>query len=170
MNNTAQKEARLQKIGHLFLFLLPRVLIGLFLVIMVAINLANVVGRHAFGQAIFWAEEIMRLCMVWGVFLGAIAVTFRRDHLSMDLISENFRKPFSTILNVLSSITLIAVAAYVAYYSYQVAGIISATGRVSDAAQYPMIIQHAAVFIAMMLMVVAVLLSWRKYISGRARE
>lgn len=170
MNDTAQKKARLQKIGHLFLFLLPRVLIGLFLVIMVAINLANVVGRHAFGQAIFWAEEIMRLCMVWGVFLGAIAVTFRRDHLSMDLISENFRKPFSTILNVLSSITLIAVATYVAFYSYQVTRIISATGRVSDAAQYPMIIQHAAVFIAMMLMIVAVLLSWRTYVSGRARE
>ena len=108
--------------------------------------------------------------MVWGVFLGAIAVTFRRDHLSMDLISENFRRPFSTILNVLSGVTLIAVAAYVAYYSYQVARIIAATGRVSDAAQYPVIVQHAAVFVAMVLMVVAVLVSWRAHVSGRTRE
>lgn len=147
---------------------LPRAVIGLLILAMIIINLANVIGRHAFDQALFWAEEIMKLCMVWGVFLGAIAVTYRGNHLRMDLFSSGIGKPWSTVLNVATAVVLVAVAGYIAYYSYQVVQIIHMTGRVSDAAQYPMILQHLSVLVGLILMIVAVVVRWRLYLFGRA--
>jgi len=160
-------ESRPLRFARLLLDTLPRALIGLLLLAMIMINLANVIGRHAFDQALFWAEEIMKLGMVWGVFLGAIAVTYRGNHLRMDLLSSGFGRPWSTVLNVVTTAVFVVVACYIAYYSYQVVQIIHMTGRVSDAAQYPMILQHLSVFVGLTLMIVAVAACWRLYLFGR---
>jgi len=162
--------SRPQWFARLLLDTLPRAAIGFLILAMVIINLANVIGRHAFGQALFWAEEIMKLCMVWGVFLGAIAITYRGEHLRMDLFSSGLKRPWSTVLNAFTTAILVIVTCYIAWYSYQVVTIIHMTGRVSDAAQYPMILQHSSLFVGLILMIVAVVVCWRLWLFGRERR
>lgn len=166
-DNGRPAEGGPQRFARLLLDTLPRVAIGILMLAMIIINLANVIGRHAFDQALFWAEEIMKLCLVWGVFLGAIAVTYRGNHLRMDLFSSGFGRSWSTVLNIATTVLLVVVTCYIAYYSYQVVMIIHMTGRVSDAAQYPMILQHLSVLVGLILMIVAVAACWRLYLFGR---
>ena len=45
-----------------------RVIAGTLLVLSVAINFANVIGRYFFSASIYWAEEIMLFLMVGCVF------------------------------------------------------------------------------------------------------
>lgn len=144
----------------------PRIIIGFLILVMVAINLANVVGRHAFGQAIFWSEEIMTLCLVWSVFIGAIAVTYKGEHLKMDLFSQTFPSKWRLVVNVLITLSLISALSYTLYYSYQVVKIIYITGQVSNAAKYPMVIQHVALFVSLIFIILAVILRWKSYCSG----
>lgn len=170
MTEERNTDSRPGLISRLSLDSAPRLVIGILMLVMVAINFANVVGRHAFGYALFWGDEIMTLLLVWGVFIGAVAVTYRGAHLRMDLVSARIGRPWSTVLNAITMLTLVAVACYIAYYSYQVASIIHMTGRVSDAARYPMIVQHLAPLTGLVLMVLAVLVSWRLYLFGQAED
>ncbi len=144
----------------------PRTIIGILILIMVAINFANVVGRHAFGQAVFWSEEIMTLFLVWSVFIGAIAVTYKGRHLKMDLFSQTFPPLWKRVVNVLVFLSLIFALSYTLYYSYQVVKIIHITGQVSNAAKYPLVIQHVALLVGLTCIILAVLFRWRSYSSG----
>ena len=49
---------------------LLRTLAGALLLLSVALNFANVVGRYFFSVSIYWAEEVMLFLMVGCVFLG----------------------------------------------------------------------------------------------------
>jgi TRAP-type C4-dicarboxylate transport system permease small subunit len=150
---------------------LPRLVIGTLLIAMVAINSANVIGRHVFSEAIFWSEEIMRLLLVWGVYLGAVAVTYRSNHLTMDLFTARLASPYSTILNSIVLAVFLFIFGYIAYYSWQVLLIMNMTGRVSDAAKYPIVLQHAAVFAGLVLMALAALTRWKTFvISSRQKD
>ena len=120
---------------------IPRLIIGTLLLLMVAINLANVIGRHALGVAIFWSEEIMTLALVWGVFIGIIAVTYNGDHLKMDLVSQTLPEHWKRMINGLIIVVFLSSLSYTLYYSYQVVSIINMTGRVSNAAKYPSLIK-----------------------------
>ena len=54
----------------------------------VLLNFANVVGRYLIGRSILWADEIEVFIMVGMTFLGVIVVTWRREHLRMDALSQ----------------------------------------------------------------------------------
>lgn len=146
---------------------LPRFIIGALLLAMVAINLANVIGRHALGVAIFWSEEIMTLALVWGVFIGIIAVTYKGDHLKMDLVSQTLPETWKRLINFLTIIVLVLSLAYTLYYSYQVVSLIHLTGQVSNAAKYPLVIQHFALLLGIFSAIVAILLRCKSYYSGK---
>lgn len=141
----------------------PRLIIGTLLLGMVGINLANVVGRHAFGTAIFWSEEIMTLALVWGVFIGIIAVTFKGEHLKMDLVSQTFPERWKRMISVLIIAVFMFSMTYTLYYSYQVVTIINLTGQVSNAAKYPMVLQHSALLLGIFCAILAILIRCKAY-------
>ena len=154
-----------ERLKHIFVGL-PRLAIGVLMLAMVAINFSNVVGRHVFAQPLFWAEEIMVLMMVWSVFLGAIAVTFSGRHLRMDLFSAGLGRPWRDILNTVTTVVMLGVITYIANLSLDVVQLMQATGRVSDAAKYPAVVQHSAVLVGLVAMVAAVAVRIRAYLKG----
>lgn len=81
----------------------------------VLLNLSNVIGRYAFAKPIFWAEEVLVALTIWGVFLGAAVVTWRGDHLNMDLFSSRLSGGVRLALNALTALTLAAVCAFIAW-------------------------------------------------------
>ena len=72
----------------------PRFAIGTALLVGVAINFVNVITRHFFGFALFWAEEIMVFGIIWSTAVAAIAITFNGEHLRMDLFSSRLPSPW----------------------------------------------------------------------------
>ncbi len=59
---------------------------GVMLVAIVCINGWNVFSRYVLFSALSWAEEAMVYLMIASVFIGSIAVTWDRSHISIDAL------------------------------------------------------------------------------------
>jgi TRAP-type C4-dicarboxylate transport system permease small subunit len=145
----------------------PRWLLGTLMLAGVAINFANVVGRYAFGRALFWAEEAMVFLTIWGVFVGMAAIAYRGEHLNMDLFSQALAPRWRTAINAAVLVALLACCAFVAVQSFQVVALFARAGQVSVAAGIPKAIPHAALAVGFVLTGLAVLVRIRAYLSGK---
>lgn len=133
--------------------------LGLVFIGAVCLNFANVVGRYAFGRAIFGADEVQTYVMVWMAFVGAAAVTWRNAHLRMDVLVANLPARVQAALRVLELVAMIATAGFVVVQSWRYVGQMAVMGRRSDAAEIPMAVPHAAVAVGFGL--VALIALWR---------
>ncbi|NBS63736.1 MAG: TRAP transporter small permease [Betaproteobacteria bacterium] len=132
----------------------------------VLLNLANVIGRYAFAKPIFWAEEVLVALTIWGVFLGAAVVTWRADHLNMDLFSSRVSGSARLALNAVIALTLASVCAFIAWQSFTIVQLFAQTEAVSAGAQIPKVIPHSALLVGFSLSALAVLIRWRRWVFG----
>jgi len=61
------------------------VLVLLF-VTMLGLAAAQIVLRNVFASGLFWADELVRLLVLWVAIVGAIAATRDRRHIAIELI------------------------------------------------------------------------------------
>ena len=145
----------------------PRLIIGAMILAGIAINFANVVSRHLFGEAIFWTEEILVFLVIWTVLVAAIAITFQGGHLRMDLFVANIGRPWKELINALTIIAFVVFCSFVVVQSFEVVSAFHHNGTVSIAANLPLTIPHSALLVGFAAMVLAVLFRWRAYLRGR---
>ncbi|MDP6430176.1 MAG: TRAP transporter small permease [Rhodospirillales bacterium] len=145
----------------------PRIIIGTLILISIALNFANVIGRYVFFSPIIWAEEVMIFIMVWCVFIGAIPVSHDGRHLKMDLLSANLKPPLKQIVNAFAVTVLLIVCGFVAVQSYKATSLFARLGQESTVAGIPMVIPHASLLIGFVLIIIAVAARFRHHISGQ---
>src|SRR5262245_45768164 len=117
---------------------IPRAAIGLILLLAIAINFANIVGRYLFLAPLPWAEEVLSFLVIWGVAFGASAVTYERRHLAMDLFSETFPPRLRRALDALMLAAMIALCGFACIQGWKIVAIMAANGQVSITAGVPM--------------------------------
>ena len=143
-----------------------RIVLGTLMLTSIAVNFANVVARRVFSAPFAWAEEAMIYIMVWLVFLGAVLVSWDRAHLKMDLLSAALRGRWRLSVNMLAVAVVLAVSVYVVVHSVPVVLTFARNEQVSVAAGIPMAIPHAAITIGFGLMLIAVLIRFRRHVAG----
>jgi C4-dicarboxylate transporter DctQ subunit len=153
--------------GERLLDRLPRLTMAAVILVMIAINFANVVSRYVFQFALYWAEEILIFMMVWCVGLGIVVATYRGAHLRMDLVSTRLAAPWRGMNNALTALLLLLSCGYAAVQSGRVLALVIRSHQVSVAASVPVYIPHLALLVGLALMVCAVAVRWRAYLSGR---
>jgi TRAP-type C4-dicarboxylate transport system permease small subunit len=146
---------------------LPGWILGALMLVAIALNFANVVSRHVFGQAIFWTEEILVFLTIWGVFLGMAAIAFRGEHLNMDLFSAAIPARWRPLHRAAVAAAMLAVCVFVAVQSWQIVTLFAQAGQVTIAAGIPKAIPHAALLVGFVLTAAAVLARLRAYLSGK---
>ena len=99
---------------------IPRAAIGLILLVAIAINFANIVGRYVFSAPLAWAEEVLSFLVIWGVCLGASAVTYDRRHLVMDLFSASFPPRFRIVLDVLTLLAMVGFCGFACIQAWKI--------------------------------------------------
>ncbi|HVL59271.1 MAG TPA: TRAP transporter small permease [Burkholderiaceae bacterium] len=147
---------------------LPHWLLGLLMLAGVTIAFANVVARYVFGVAIFWAEEILVFLTIWGVFIGVASITYRREHLNMDLFSAANTSPRVRLaLNVALVGVFLACCGFMLVQSVQVVSLLRDSGSVSVSAGVPRWIPNAAIPVGFGLAMLALLVRLRAYLTER---
>jgi len=168
----ADAPARDPRLARVAFVTVPEWILGTLMLVGVAINLANVAGRYLFGAAIHWAEEVMVFITIWGVFVGLVAITWRGEHLSMDLFSGMLRGRARLALDLLVASVLIVCAGFFAMQSYKVVTLFAASGALTVAAGIPKAIPHAALLVGFTLAPVALAvrlaLRWRAHLGKGA--
>src|SRR6202163_421184 len=79
------------------------------LLVAVALNSANIVGRYVFFSPIASAEEIMLFLIVGTVFLGNAIVGFEGKQLRMDIILHALPPALHRAFDIAADLTMIAV-------------------------------------------------------------
>jgi TRAP-type transport system small permease protein len=138
--------SRIEKAADAVAFVLERVL-AIALIAGIVLNFINVVGRYVSGYTLIGADEIEIYILIWIAFLGAAVVTWRGDHLRMDVLLNAAPAIVRKAAAFAEIGIMLAVAAFVAWQSYLYVGRMYALGAVSDIARVPTWFPHSAVFI-----------------------
>jgi TRAP-type C4-dicarboxylate transport system permease small subunit len=126
--------------------------VALFLV--VALNAANVVLRYFFLFSLSWAQEAMLYLMIFCVYVGAIAVAWQEAHIRIDAILNLVPASMRRVLDVVSTLVLVAILVPIVIASFKVVGILLDLGETSDALQIAMWIPQSVVPVSLLLIIV----------------
>lgn len=118
--------------------------LGMALLFVVAVNVANAAGRHLAGAGIVGADELMTFTMVWIVFAGAVLAMAGRDHIAVSLLPERMSPRTRTVLHAAHDALALAVCLYAAWASWGYVSRIAGIGMTSMALGVPLAIPHAA--------------------------
>ena len=145
---------------------MPRAIIGSLILIGIAINFGNVLGRYLFLAPIIWAEEIMIYIMVWMVFIGSVLVTWDGHHLKMDFFSIMLPSPAKEIMNFLGAVAFVAACLFVLPQAHTVTNLMNDLDQRSVVAEIPMVIPHFALLFGFSIIFVAVVYRFRRLVTG----
>ncbi|MGE5146022.1 MAG: TRAP transporter small permease [Candidatus Eiseniibacteriota bacterium] len=121
-----------------------RTLLGVLLLAMVALNVANAIGRYAFGAVLAGADEILVYTMIWLVMVGIILVSAERRHIALDFLVNAAGPRARLALAIVQHAVMTAAAAYAAVQCWVFVERVSAIGQTSMAIAIPMSIPHSA--------------------------
>lgn len=134
-----------------------RVVIGILLLISVALNFANVIGRYVFHHPIVGAEEVMVYLMVAIVFLGFGVVAWEGRHIRMDLILDLAPPRARRLIAACSELAAILVGGVVIWIAVPVIERLAAFNQLSEASGVPLAIPQAMIPLGMLLMILGTL-------------
>jgi TRAP-type transport system small permease protein len=136
--------------------------LALAFIVAVCLNFANVVGRYGFGTSIAGGDEVQVYIMVWMAFLGAVLVSWRGEHLRMDVLARRFPQRGRQGLQSIELVLVVALAGFALWQSWNYTEQMIAIGRRSDNAGIPMWIPHSAVGLGFALVLLVALLQFFK--------
>lgn len=71
---------------------------------------------YQFGIVIAWLDDVLRMLIIWSVYLGAVSLCLHNDHISMDAVYLILPAPVRRVIDIL--ITFIAIALCIAIAKY----------------------------------------------------
>ena len=132
------------------------VLSAISLLIAVALNLANIVGRYVFFKPIASAEEVMLFLFVGTVFLGNSVVGFEGKQIRMDILLHALPPKLRQVLDILADLAVIIVSVIIIVSGWPVIQMLAEFDQRSQVAEIPLFIPQALVPIGLGLNVILV--------------
>ncbi len=84
------------------------VVAGLLLLALIALTIADVVGRNAGGRSIVGTVDISTMLLVAIAFLGLAAAEINGNHVTVELVETRFGPTTRLVLSVLRAVLLVA--------------------------------------------------------------
>jgi TRAP-type C4-dicarboxylate transport system permease small subunit len=144
-----------------------RVLASVLLVMSVALNFANVIGRYFFNASIYWAEEAMLFLMVGCVFLGNGVVAWSGRQIRMDIVVSMMPPKVRDALNLLSELVFVATATLVVVFAWPVIRDLYNFDQRSQSAEVPLYIPQSLIPIGLLIMAFLVVV---RLVTGGDRD
>jgi TRAP-type C4-dicarboxylate transport system permease small subunit len=121
------------------------VLSALCLLVAVALNFANIIGRYVFLSPIASAEEVMLFLFVGTVFLGNSVVGWEGKQIRMDVFLHALPPAWRRAFDVLADLAVIAVSLVLIVVGWPVIQMLAEFDQRSQAADIPLVIPQALV-------------------------
>ncbi|MBQ6774165.1 MAG: TRAP transporter small permease [Synergistaceae bacterium] len=118
---------------------------GVLLIGMALILMAQILMRVFAQNSLSWAEEVARYFYVWSVFLSISCTIRMRNILRVDFLLQIMPSSLKTCFEVLLSLANMILYGYLAYCSVTVVQNVQASAQTSPALKIPMYIIYAIV-------------------------
>ena len=86
---------------------------------MMLLAVGQIVMREAFGTGFIWADELLKLMVLWLAMVGSVAASRDNRHIRIDALSHILPKPAIKLTRILVDLFAVAVCTVVAWYTYQ---------------------------------------------------
>jgi TRAP-type C4-dicarboxylate transport system permease small subunit len=130
-----------------------QVLTAVLLIVAVALNFANIIGRYMFNAPIASAEEVMLFLLVAVVFLGNGLVSWEGKQIRMDVIVHALPPTVRRILEVFADLTMMVVSIMLIVFAWPVIDMLYDFDQRSPAAGVPLFIPQALIPVGLGLMI-----------------
>ncbi|MGX1098948.1 TRAP transporter small permease [Amorphus sp. MBR-141] len=117
-------------------------LLGLVLIAVVLINVANAAGRYLFRTSLTGTDEVMVFSMVFVVVIGAVLALARRTHIAIDLLPTYAHPRFRRVIFIIHDAVTLATATYAGLASWSYVSRLTKIGTTSMTLGVPMTIPH----------------------------
>lgn len=124
-----------------------RVLLGVILLVMVAVNVVNAAARYVAGVQWIGSDEFLVYSQVWIVMIGLAVVTAERRNLALDLLAGAGAVRLRRLRDALTGAVTALACGHAAWQSFGFIGRIAALDQKSMALGLPMAIPHAGLFV-----------------------
>jgi TRAP-type C4-dicarboxylate transport system permease small subunit len=145
-----------------------RFLTATLLLLAVALNFANIIGRYVLNAPIASAEEVMLFLLVAVVFLGNSVVGWEGRQIRMDVVLHTLPPALRHWLEVIADLAMIAVSVILIVFAWPVINMLAEFDQRSQAAEVPLYIPQALIPIGLGL--TAILTAARLILSLRGRR
>lgn len=145
-------------------------ILALGLIVAILLDFMNVIGRYTGGFSVLGIDEIEIYVLIWIAFLGAVVVTWRRQHLRMDVFLESCPLPVRKAVAALEVAVMFVVTGFVGLQSFNYVAKIFALGALSDIVGVPMWIPHVAVCVSFLAMAAIVLMRGLSRLFGTSAD
>jgi TRAP-type C4-dicarboxylate transport system permease small subunit len=137
-------------------------------VFVVVLNFVTAADRYLFKRSIIGSDEVQIYVMIWMTFVGAAVVTWRHQHLRMDVLVSRFPPRARVALLWLELALVLVLMIVLMSHSIKYATFMQLIDRRSDLASLPMWIPHAALAVGFGL--IGLITLWRivELAAGRA--
>jgi TRAP-type C4-dicarboxylate transport system, small permease component len=133
------------------------------LLAMVALNCMTVVLRYVWGTSLLWTDEVLVYGMVAMVFVAAVGVSVRDQHLRMTLFTETLPLGLQRAIFVVEQLLTAGICLFVGWYSLKATAMLMRRGTVSNMAEIPLWLVNGAVLVGLAGIALAAL--WRLYVA-----
>jgi len=124
---------------------------AILMLIAVALNFANIVGRYVFFRPIASAEEVMLFLTVGTVFLGNSVVGWENKQLRMDVLLHVMPPWLRRTCEIAADLAMIAVCVILIVLGWPAVQMLAEFDQRSEAADIPLVIPQALVPIGLAL-------------------
>ncbi len=94
-------------------------LLALLLLVMIAVAVAQIVLRNAFGTGIVWGEDLVQVAVLWVTMLGAMTAAGSDNHIRIDLVARLARPKFRITVSRVTALFTAMVCAALGWYSIE---------------------------------------------------
>lgn len=138
--------------------------------ILVVLTFAGVIFRYALGSPFTWLEEVQTSCMVWIVFAAAGAAFRAGNQVAIEMIYDMFPKGGQKVLNILISVVVVVVLAYLFWQSIGFINIFLQSGRSTPMLKIPYAVVYGIAPLSYIDMLICYFWSLKKGVKSEAKE
>lgn len=127
----------------------------LLIVLMVAIPtimMLQVVSRYVFNFPLSWAEELVRICFIWVVFMSACAALRRGEVVALDYLIKKLNKKLAFSLNLIGRLSVLTFLCFAIYSSYDMTAFVFQRASYTAAMEFPLWIVYLALPLGLFFM------------------
>jgi len=103
------RNSAIDRVGGRIAFWVERIL-ALGLIAGIGLDFINVVGRYVSGVTLVGVDEFELYIVIWIAFVGAVVVTWRGEHLRMDVLSNACPAAFQKVFLAVEMVTMFSMA------------------------------------------------------------
>lgn len=86
---------------------------------LVGLTTYSVVTRDFLNVSFPWIDDLLRMLLIWSVYLGAVMLCLTNDHITMDVVYVRFPSGIKRVIDWLVSLSTVGVCTYLAYLGWQ---------------------------------------------------